>query len=411
MQEEPEWVKQAKDSASLQTPEVSQHPVTPPSSSLEELGKSDQERDDSFAWLENLAAKQGASEGLLTKPEERLQEEPEWVKQAKDLSAQQQPTPVSEQPDDTEAWLKDLAEKESAPEMPAKMLDVDIPAWMDNMERDETPAAEVSAPASTADDQSDWIGALESPAPVEEEKSRDDELPNWLSELDQEEKQIATSTDHDDLPEWLRGEEVAPAQIPEPTRTTDWRPAEAKQPEPEPESTYTPPAAEEKQSEPELIYSPPLMEEKQPEPEVAKPLPPISFDMPEEQPQAVRQQKEETEPEPQKPERPPVSTSPYAEPVVTRRGTGMAVMPATDPVLGMARNEFSRSNIPGALESYGKLIKKARYLDEVIHDLREALYRYPVEVNIWQSLGDAYMRANRLQDALDAYTKAEELLR
>ena len=394
LQEEPEWVKQARDSASQPPPEVSQPPVIPPSSSVEELGKSEQERDDSFAWLENLAAKQGASEGLLTKPEERLQEEPEWVKQAKELSAQQPSAPVSEQPDDTEAWLKDLAEKESAPEMPAKMLDVDIPAWMNNMERDEIPAAEAPIPASAADDQSDWIGALESPAPVEAEKSRDDELPNWLSELDQEEKQIATSTDHDDLPEWLRGEDVAPAQTPEPTRTTDWRPAEAKQPEPEP--AYTPPSAEEKQPKPELVYSPPIMEEKLPEPELAKPLPPVSFDMPEEQPQAVRQQQEA------EPEQPPAFTPPHVE-AVTRRGT--------DPMLGIARNELSRSNIPGALESYGKLIKKARYLDEVIHDLREALYRYPVDVSIWQSLGDAYMRANRLQDALDAYTKAEELLR
>ena len=85
--------------------------------------------------------------------------------------------------------------------------------------------------------------------------------------------------------------------------------------------------------------------------------------------------------------------------------------PGADPMLGLARNELSGSNVPGALESYGKLIKKARFLDEVIHDLREALYRYPVDVGIWQSLGDAYMRANRLQDALDAYTKAEELLR
>ena len=41
----------------------------------------------------------------------------------------------------------------------------------------------------------------------------------------------------------------------------------------------------------------------------------------------------------------------------------------------------------------------------------QALYRYPVEVAILQALGDAYMRANRLQDALDSYTKAEELLR
>ena len=46
----------------------------------------------SFAWLENLAAKQGATEGLLTKPEDRLEQEPEWVRQAKDLGAQQPPT-------------------------------------------------------------------------------------------------------------------------------------------------------------------------------------------------------------------------------------------------------------------------------------------------------------------------------
>ena len=80
-------------------------------------------------------------------------------------------------------------------------------------------------------------------------------------------------------------------------------------------------------------------------------------------------------------------------------------------MLGTARTELSRSNIPGALEAYERLIKKGRFLEEVIFDLREALYRYPVEVSIWQTLGDAYMRANQLQDALDSYTKAEELLR
>jgi cytochrome c-type biogenesis protein CcmH/NrfG len=63
------------------------------------------------------------------------------------------------------------------------------------------------------------------------------------------------------------------------------------------------------------------------------------------------------------------------------------------------------------MQIYERLIKKGRLLDEVIHDLREAIYRYPVDVIIWQTLGDACMRAGRLQDALDAYTKAEELLR
>jgi cytochrome c-type biogenesis protein CcmH/NrfG len=82
-----------------------------------------------------------------------------------------------------------------------------------------------------------------------------------------------------------------------------------------------------------------------------------------------------------------------------------------DPVLAQARSDFSRSNLSGALENYSRLIKKGRLLEDIIYDLREASYRFPVDVDIWQSLGDAYMRSNRLQDALDAYTKAEELLR
>jgi cytochrome c-type biogenesis protein CcmH/NrfG len=79
--------------------------------------------------------------------------------------------------------------------------------------------------------------------------------------------------------------------------------------------------------------------------------------------------------------------------------------------IGGAQAELGRGNIAAALDLYGRLIRKGKSLEEIIRDLRDALYRYPVEVPIWQALGDAYMRANRLQEALDAYTKAEELLR
>jgi tetratricopeptide (TPR) repeat protein len=106
--------------------------------------------------------------------------------------------------------------------------------------------------------------------------------------------------------------------------------------------------------------------------------------------------------EPAKPAQPPKERK--------LKGTGKLSLPM-DPVLGQARSELSGSNLSSALDSYSRLIKKGRFLDEVIFDLRDALYRFPVDVDIWQSLGDAYMRANRLQDALDAYTKAEELLR
>jgi tetratricopeptide (TPR) repeat protein len=79
--------------------------------------------------------------------------------------------------------------------------------------------------------------------------------------------------------------------------------------------------------------------------------------------------------------------------------------------LERAQSFIKSGEIKKAIDVYGRLIKKGQLLEGVIHDLRETTYRYPVEVGIWQLLGDAYMRANQLQDALDAYTKAEELLR
>ncbi|MGE5222673.1 MAG: helix-hairpin-helix domain-containing protein [Omnitrophica WOR_2 bacterium] len=82
-----------------------------------------------------------------------------------------------------------------------------------------------------------------------------------------------------------------------------------------------------------------------------------------------------------------------------------------DATLIQARNALIQGRLDEMNQNYDLLIKNESMLDEVIRDLREALYRYPMEIPIWQSLGDAYMRNNQLQEALDAYSKAEELLR
>jgi hypothetical protein len=122
-------------------------------------------------------------------------------------------------------------------------------------------------------------------------------------------------------------------------------------------------------------------------------------------------------------ETPPVESAPKppAYPVDTPLqrqilgGTGMlSRVPTEDKdaeFLSAAQTALDAKNIRESMQAYAKLIKKNRLLDEVIHDLREAIYRFPMDFSIWQMLGDASMRANRLQDALDAYTKAEELLR
>jgi len=231
---------------------------------------------------------------------------------------------------------------------------------------------------ATAAEGSEWKSTSEEPvAPsmdLAEEKptTESEEIPAWLSSLEQEEARVATPAASDeDLPAWLRGEDGAasePLEL-EPTQAADWQPLEVKQPEP------ISPVSE--------VISEAVAEE-----------------MPELEPSTM----EGTEAATSEPER-----EPYKEPAAPIEA-GISGMPL-DPILGQARDDLSSGNIQGALNTYGKLIRKTRLLDEVIYDLRDALYRFPIDVDIWQALGDAYMRANRLQDALDAYTKAEELLR
>jgi tetratricopeptide (TPR) repeat protein len=420
LEEEPDWVKQAKG---LQgEPQVAQPSTELPSASLEDLGKSEQDQDDAFAWLESLAAKQGATEGLLTKPEDRLEEEPDWVKQAKDLnvapelvaaslvlghetekpavesepeqelpteplSAAEQPAEVDEvdawlknlegeqspEPaaatDETAIWLKGLEEEEtSQAEEPAETAATDLPDWLQDVQVASEEEKSPTIFAEEAELSATWMPPTEEPAPTTESKAEEDALPSWLGELEKEEEQISTPSEAGDLPAWLLSEEAAPA-APEPTIYSDWKPSEEKSATPAFEQLPAP-----------------------------EPLPVTPFEMAE----------AETVLEPEQPAPEPVPV--MEEPELQPEPVGLNI-PTVDPVLAMARDELSRNNVNGALGSYGKLIKKARYLDEVIFDLREALYRYPVDVGLWQSLGDAYMRANRLQDALDAYTKAEELLR
>lgn len=76
-----------------------------------------------------------------------------------------------------------------------------------------------------------------------------------------------------------------------------------------------------------------------------------------------------------------------------------------------AQKALQNGEIEKALEDYEILIEKKKQLDEVIDDLNSASLEYPMNVEIIKTLGDAYMRKDQLQEALDAYSKAEDLLR
>jgi competence ComEA-like helix-hairpin-helix protein len=84
---------------------------------------------------------------------------------------------------------------------------------------------------------------------------------------------------------------------------------------------------------------------------------------------------------------------------------------STIPELQEAWNSITDGEIDTAVDQYSQLIKSDQHLDEVIRDLQEALGKYPADASLYQSLGDAYMHANMLQEALDAYHRAEDLIK
>jgi tetratricopeptide (TPR) repeat protein len=328
------------------------------------LGTSAAEQDAAMLWLESLAAKQGAkSEELITNPEERLEKPPEWVEQAKVAG---EPQPVAQAPEEkapvSEPVWDEADLTESAPS--ERPLVEQTGVWLRELdERDFQPGKPVEAePAS-------WSGEIEIAPPRTEpldESAPEADLPTWLRGLEAREAAPAVSPT-EEMPEWLKGDEPEVPAPPEPTIPADWMPESQK------------------------VTPRPIAPAPKPEP---KPEP-----RPEPRKAAVRK----PEPKPK-----PETAVPVDRSKVKR--TGM-LPPLIDPNLAFARDAMEHGKIPDALQVYGNLIRKGKLLEDITFDLKEALYRFPVEVSIWQALGDAYMRANRLQDALDAYTKAEELLR
>jgi cytochrome c-type biogenesis protein CcmH/NrfG len=58
-----------------------------------------------------------------------------------------------------------------------------------------------------------------------------------------------------------------------------------------------------------------------------------------------------------------------------------------------------------AVETYDHLIARGKLLDDVIPDLEDYAQQRP-EVEVQRALGDAYVKADRLADALDIYRRA-----
>jgi tetratricopeptide (TPR) repeat protein len=396
-------------------------------------GLQSEDQDAALAWLENLAAKQGAKpEELLTRPEERLETPPEWVWQEAAATGKHIETagiePEAEKAlpsalvAESATTLQEPAEAASLPEIPeggiaAPTLEEPIPSglapesparpfmeeatlnWLDNLTAEESARAEArletapetgqeqgsaeALPASKEGDVIEWLKDLESSemrertppaAQSQPMPPAGEELPDWLKGVTQP-TSAAELSKEDELPEWLRTSTGMPESLP-----------------------VQSPAPQEQEAVEEAGAAVPFADENIP---VADALTPTA---PEEWLPAEKV-------EPLTPE--PVSFVVEPAPAAELQGA-LAPVPVQDKdaeLLLDAQLTLKSGKLDEAMAGFAKLIKKGHLLDEVIHDLREAVYTYPVDIIIWQTLGDAYNRSNQLQDALDAYTKAEELLR
>jgi len=369
---------------SEEQPQIEQ-PI-PAEGELEPVTPGSVSESDAFAWLEGLATQQGAKEEeLITPPEQRAIQPPEWVKLEtvpsieETIEPELQPGEVSAVPaEEIPEWIKGLGEtpeieqvseepvSEVAPETQVPQAE-EIPAWLLELEEHEP------EPLQPEPQPVQYEPKKEEPAPSQEALIwKSEELPYWL-------KEIAETAPT----------EVAPAVV-EPTVSEEIPSISV-----EPSSQLTGEIA------PIAEVTPEIKEE--PQPEIASWLPEVEGP---------------AQPAPTIPVEAEVTPTPVVEEFVTKTVPPevpvealKAVSEVNQITLTDARNAINQGLPSQALEYYTGLIKQNYQLDEIIKDLQDALYRFPVDADMWVTLGDAYFRSEELQEALNAYSKAEELIR
>ena len=358
-------------------------PVTPPTSAPEPIQKPPAEEPEAAPdWLR--AAQEAVHPGeepLAWKPidttpvptgkavsieseAEPADEVPDWLKSiAADTAAEPAPS-IETRP---EPALEELPE---APLAPVEPVEVEL-GWL--QEAGATPlepeAVAEEAPPAPAEEVPVWFPGV--PEPVEPEPSFPEEIeagelavPDWL--------QAETPLETPEAAEELPAEEV-PAVAEEPVPDWLWATGEAEAAPPEVARVPVPL---------EPVAPMPIMPEIPPTRWAAVPVPePTS---------------EEALPTPA-PSGPPPKPAP--RPAAPKPKPG----PAPSEVLAKARRALATGDLENALVQYAGLVRKRRELEAVIEDLRAVLVRSPHEAAVWQALGDAYMKGDRLPEALEAY--------
>jgi hypothetical protein len=351
--------------------------TTPPEAAIAPVAEAhspDADADAAMRWLESLAAQQGANpEELLTAPEERTLEAPAWVsaqaaadavQPAAEASpfesitpaaspiAEAEPEPAGPEPEpaaapETPEWLKVLApaeEKlEAAPPAPLAAVEAAAPA-----EAAEPPAKGAAADLDKLSRLAERLGAArrareaEMEARFAEQRNQQEAARRWMEER-LEVKQPAPKTTGE-----LRAAALNAAEVPVEKTAPVAAAPEAVRPRPRPSIRAR----------------------------RSRPAPPMS--VPATAPEAAAM---------------PVPQMPAPQPV-----------PPDALVHGQAA--LSTQDYAAAVAHLSVLVEQGQHLDMVVQSLESAAGAGQAPVPVLRLLGDAYLRDDQLQKALDTYRQA-----
>jgi competence ComEA-like helix-hairpin-helix protein len=354
---------------------------------------STEDEDAAIAWLESLAARQGAAEEeLLTEPEERHEEPPGWI--------QEEVVQMEDSQDEEPELIDDLAKaavagaaiaaisrkeeqeptEEVAPMDEGKMPPSEGPEWIPELDQEleKLPETEEAEPALEIESEPELEFGQEIDQPeimdAGEEKEPAEELPKWLTDYTEEEEVSPEYQTTDWSPDMLvEDAEVDLVTKPESDVKIDLNAASLRQLEKIPGVGFI---HAQNIINYRVVYGPFNSLD-----ELAK--------IPDLNPEVIEILKANLTVEMVSDVSPPVSAH-------------------SD--LTEAWKSLDSGEIEIAVRQYNEFIKNDDHLDEVIRDLQEALGKYPQDASLHQALGDAYLHANMLQEALDAYSRAEDLI-
>lgn len=337
-----------------------------------------EDMDAAIAWLEKLAASQGLSEGTaedLLPAEDDSAEEPGLIFDS-DTAEEADVAPVSTS--ETKLLDTELAGYEVEAEKPESPEDLGISESIDT----KAPAAPVQAEIE-----------LESPPDFEDM----DAAMAWLENL---------AAKHGGV-----DEQPAPELPQEPETVSEWDAESSGETDGILEPEFE---AEDKPGE-DLPIPDWLQDEIEPSPTEAEIVEQISS-LPADETEEIPFPHISPISEPERAEQPSVGfeaeqpdseQTTIAAPRIPISGE-TTIKPAR--LLESARQESMSGNVDTALAEYQQLIQDEHLVYEVVFDLRQLLNEHPDNFELWQTLGDAYLHNGQLQEALEAYSRAEELL-